>query len=90
MLFSVFLFVFVKRSTFKLKLSRISKFKKIANKFDEFVIFTKKINRSVQSSSSFAETFLYERETSKYIVKVQYVVFLAWKTTLVQIVFIVV
>ena len=62
-LYSVFLFVFVKRSTFKLKLSRISKFKKVANQFDEFVIFTKNFNRSVQSSSRFAQTFLYEWET---------------------------
>ena len=38
-LYSVFLFVWVKRSTLKLKLTRISKFKMVTKKFDEFVIF---------------------------------------------------
>ena len=42
----------------------------VTKKFDEFVIFTKIFDRSVQLSSSFGKTFSYVRDACKYNNKV--------------------
>ena len=61
-LYTIFLFVWVKCSTFTLKLNKISRFKMVTKKFDELVIFYQNFGRSVQLSSSFGKTFSYVRD----------------------------
>ena len=60
----------MKRSTCTLKLNKISRFKMVTEKIDEFVIFHQNFDRSVQLSSSFGETFSYVRGACKYKIKV--------------------
>ena len=62
MLYSVFLFIKVKRSTYTLELNKITRFKMVINFLMNLSFFNQTFSRSVQASPIFDITFSYERQ----------------------------